>query len=837
LNGSGHDIWDTADGFRYVYQPLSGDGTIIARVVSQTNTSQNAKAGVMIRETLDPGSTHATLVLVPRGVPIGQFLWRTATEGYTSNTDEPAVSPPYWVKLVRSGNTFTGSVSPDGVTYTQVDSEIVPMASNVYVGLVDSSQNDYQLSTDTFDNVSITTSTSTPTSTATATSTATPTPTAVINNAGFETPNLAAGTYQYDPTNAGWTFSSESGIASNGSAFTLNNPNAPEGTQVGFLRLTGTTSQDVALAGGSYTVSFRAAQRGNYQVAQQDFQVQIDGTVVGTFTPSDTSYSPYTTNSFTVAAGTHTLAFVGLDTAGGDNTAFIDAVSIDQSPATPTPVVTQTATATPTSGVTPTPTPLAPDVSVSLINPGGSTYSIGSQLVYNATVCNGTVGGAVTSSNSIAVSGVLPLGLTNISITGTGWSVNSLTSTTGPALYTVTYTGTYPLPVGLCLPPLVITGTITSAAVPGISTAISLNVPGDTNTSNNAAVSSVIVSASTPTPGLTPTATPTPTPGVTPTATPTLTPLSPDLSVQLTNQGGNNTYTAGDPVVYNATVCNVPTAAAVTTPNAITLTGVIQLGLTGVTVNGTGWTITSLSATTSPLRYTATYTGSYPVSVGGCLPPLVINGTTTPEGAEGITSFAQVSLPGEANLENNTALNSISVHIPAPGATPTTTATPETTPTPTTTSTSTPTLLAPDVLVSLTTNQERLSYRAGDPIVYNATVCSGESAADITTSNSITVSGILPLGLAGIAITGNGWTVTALSSTTGPASYTATYTGKYPVQAGTCLSPLLIRGTLTPDSASGEFASTATASITGSGYPSSDMAVNVIIVRPSHGRR
>ncbi len=395
------------------------------------------------------------------------------------------------------------------------------------------------------------------------------------------------------------------------------------------------------------------------------------------------------------------------------------------------------------------------------------------------------------------------------------------------------------------MPPLVIKGTITSAGVPGISTAISVNVPGDANPSNNAAVSSVIVLAPTPTPGVTPTATSTP--GVTPTATPTLTPLSPDLSVQLTNQGGSSTYTAGAPVVYNATVCNVPTVADVTTPNSITLTGVIQLGLTGVTVNGTGWTITSLSATTSPLRYMATYTGSYPVSAGQCLPPLVISGTTTPEGVGGITSFAQVSLPGDRNLTNNTAFNSIAVHIPEAGATPTATSTPGTTPTPTMTSTpemtptatvtEVPTPLAPDVLVSLTTNQDGLSYRAGDPIVYNATVCNGESAADVTMSNPITVSGRIPLGLTGIVITGNGWTVTSLSSTTGPASYTATYTGKYPVQAGRCLSPLLIRGTIAPDSAFGVLISTATLSTAGNQYPGNNMAVNGIIIRPSHTER
>jgi len=50
--------------------------------------------------------------------------------------------------------------------------------------------------------------------------------------------------------------------------------------------------------------------------------------VVGTFTPAGTSYSTLRTNSFTVAAGAHTVRFVGLDLNGGDNTAFIDNVQL-----------------------------------------------------------------------------------------------------------------------------------------------------------------------------------------------------------------------------------------------------------------------------------------------------------------------------------------------------------------------------------------------------------------------------------------------------------------------------------------------------------------------------
>ena len=55
------------------------------------------------------------------------------------------------------------------------------------------------------------------------------------------------------------------------------------------------------------------------------------GSVEGTFTPSSTSYQSYATAAFTVTtAGPHTITFQGLDSAGGDNTVFLDAVTISQ---------------------------------------------------------------------------------------------------------------------------------------------------------------------------------------------------------------------------------------------------------------------------------------------------------------------------------------------------------------------------------------------------------------------------------------------------------------------------------------------------------------------------
>jgi hypothetical protein len=156
-------------------------------------------------------------------------------------------------------------------------------------------------------------------------------PLANILNPGFEDPAQGTGgsAYKYDPTGTAWSFSGSAGVAGNGSGFTSGNPNAPQGAQVGVLQGGGSFSQVVTgMAAGTYQLSFRAAQRANVQAARQDFRVLVDGAVVGTFTPSNTGYFGFTTSPFAVLAGAHTIAFQGLDSAGGDNTAFVDDVRL-----------------------------------------------------------------------------------------------------------------------------------------------------------------------------------------------------------------------------------------------------------------------------------------------------------------------------------------------------------------------------------------------------------------------------------------------------------------------------------------------------------------------------
>jgi hypothetical protein len=153
LNGGGADIWNTSDQFNYAYQALNGDGTIIARVASQQNTDGWAKSGVMIRDSAAANGAYAFIFTTPGNGT--DFQYRTTDAGSAGWSGQLGVAAPEWVKLVRSGSTFSGFTSSDGVSWTQLGSVSIGMGTTVDIGLADTGHNNGLISTATFDNVSV----------------------------------------------------------------------------------------------------------------------------------------------------------------------------------------------------------------------------------------------------------------------------------------------------------------------------------------------------------------------------------------------------------------------------------------------------------------------------------------------------------------------------------------------------------------------------------------------------------------------------------------------------------------------------------------------------------
>ncbi len=158
VKASGIDIWDPADAFRYSYQPLAGDGTVIARVNSVVYTDDFALAGVMIRESFAADSKHAAMLVSPSGR--AKFRSRAATSGSTVSVGPGAggITLPQWTKVVRQGNNFSGYISVDGSSWQLIASATVAMGSNVYAGIAVTSHNNTVLTTAVVDQYSLSTS-------------------------------------------------------------------------------------------------------------------------------------------------------------------------------------------------------------------------------------------------------------------------------------------------------------------------------------------------------------------------------------------------------------------------------------------------------------------------------------------------------------------------------------------------------------------------------------------------------------------------------------------------------------------------------------------------------
>ena len=160
VTGSGADIWNAADAFHFVYQPLAGNGQIVARVATVQNVNPWTKAEVMIRNSLATDSAFASmLVSSAKGV---EFQSRAANGASATAGTAVTNAAPYWIKLVRTGNSVAGFRSADGVTWTAAGTVTLPSSSSVFVGLAVTSHDNTTKGTATFDQVTVAASGSLP---------------------------------------------------------------------------------------------------------------------------------------------------------------------------------------------------------------------------------------------------------------------------------------------------------------------------------------------------------------------------------------------------------------------------------------------------------------------------------------------------------------------------------------------------------------------------------------------------------------------------------------------------------------------------------------------------
>jgi hypothetical protein len=157
VRAGGAAINGTTDQFHFVYQELSGDGEIVARVGSLGNTHGWAKAGVMFRESLAADASHASAFVTPAN---GYAFQRRTDAGSTSVLSSGGDgAAPGWLKVARRGSTFEAFRSADGISWTSIGYDDVAMGQTALVGLAVSARSATATTTAVFDGVAIAAST------------------------------------------------------------------------------------------------------------------------------------------------------------------------------------------------------------------------------------------------------------------------------------------------------------------------------------------------------------------------------------------------------------------------------------------------------------------------------------------------------------------------------------------------------------------------------------------------------------------------------------------------------------------------------------------------------
>jgi len=154
IQGSGNDIWGVSDQFHMDWQTLAGDGTLSAQVISQQNTDNWAKAGLMLRASADPGAPFYGVFVTPANGVVVQY--RSTLGALAQQAASIPGNPPTYLRIGRNGTTFTALSSSDGATWSAIvgsTAVLSNLSGTLLAGLAVMSHNGGVLGTATFDSV------------------------------------------------------------------------------------------------------------------------------------------------------------------------------------------------------------------------------------------------------------------------------------------------------------------------------------------------------------------------------------------------------------------------------------------------------------------------------------------------------------------------------------------------------------------------------------------------------------------------------------------------------------------------------------------------------------
>jgi regulation of enolase protein 1 (concanavalin A-like superfamily) len=148
VHAGGSDIWNAADAAHFVYQSVPGDYDVAVRVAGLSRPSDWSKAGLMVREELDPGSRHFMILAAPTdGQNLINMQWRTDKDTAAASIADaqrprPSQIPNSWMRATRTNQTFAfyyGTNGIDWVSLYTTNLAATPYPSSVYVGMATTS--------------------------------------------------------------------------------------------------------------------------------------------------------------------------------------------------------------------------------------------------------------------------------------------------------------------------------------------------------------------------------------------------------------------------------------------------------------------------------------------------------------------------------------------------------------------------------------------------------------------------------------------------------------------------------------------------------------------------
>ena len=132
ISGAGNDLWEDADNYSAIYQAgaFGTSGTVQTEVTSTQGLSGFGKTGILVRDDITKagsGTEGVILFVSPSGGV--QLEWNSngdnSIDSVTPANGTIAPTLPVYLKLTRSGSTYTGSYSNDGTTWKPVGTATV----------------------------------------------------------------------------------------------------------------------------------------------------------------------------------------------------------------------------------------------------------------------------------------------------------------------------------------------------------------------------------------------------------------------------------------------------------------------------------------------------------------------------------------------------------------------------------------------------------------------------------------------------------------------------------------------------------------------------------------